>query len=214
MASALPVDCAMKTLSLEADDGVIQAEHVVGCESSSGSSSPTTSEASEDSLERVRFSRCSVRDSTVSEDDDELEKNDTNAEDVLTIPRTAHEVLYAELEPPSIPDATLVRPEYQLHRLGTLVAFVDGLVVVESAPSVCAGVVGSLGEGSLLCFADRQPLGFVFEIFGAVQRPLYVVRIHPQDEAVRGSLQTGCDVFYVDELCQPLRLEFELKTGM
>jgi H/ACA ribonucleoprotein complex non-core subunit NAF1 len=130
-----------------------------------------------------------------------------------TLPRTPHEVLYSELDPPVAPDSSLIRPDHSLKSVGSILAFIDGLVVVQSALELAPQVRASLGEDSLFCFEDRQPLGFVFEVFGSVQRPMYILRVDARDTALCSKIRVGCAVYYVEELLRPLELEKNAKRG-
>jgi H/ACA ribonucleoprotein complex non-core subunit NAF1 len=216
MTAELPVDDVLKTLSLDEYGALPEREAVHGggfSRATESASSTSSDDSDDDSTEGACLDRSSPGDAVESDGELALKKRVSQEDETLSVPRTTHEVVYAELEPPQVPDPALVRPEYQLLRLGTLTAFVDGFVVVESEAELSSQVIASVGEESLLCFADRQPLGLVFEIFGAVHRPLYLIRVHPQDEALKSYLQIGRAVFYAAELCQPLKLESNAKRG-
>ncbi|KAJ8607855.1 hypothetical protein CTAYLR_008886 [Chrysophaeum taylorii] len=84
-------------------------------------------------------------------------------------PRTAHEVV--EL-PPIEPVETLVVAEGPLFHVGGVSTCLDdGQLVVRGLENGKA-----LVEGIVLCLGDRSPLGRIWEVFGPVRHPHYVVR--------------------------------------
>lgn len=72
------------------------------------------------------------------------------------------------------------------------------LVIVQST-----GQLGPLDEDSLLCFADRQILGKVFETFGQVSRPMYSVRFNNASDIDREHAVKGAKI-----LCVPDKAKF------
>ncbi|VUZ51219.1 unnamed protein product [Hymenolepis diminuta] len=69
---------------------------------------------------------------------------------------------------PRLPQAPL--PSVKLIQLGKVTAFFDGIVIIKSLPKI-----PGLDRDSALYFADRRPMGLVYDIFGPIHQPMYVV---------------------------------------
>lgn len=79
----------------------------------------------------------------------------------------------------------------ELVPLGAVLALVEGTVVVQGAPGGRA-----VGEGTLLCLADRRPLGKVEETFGPVLAPFYSLR-YAGPKPMPADVQAGAAVYAV-----------------
>lgn len=119
-------------------------------------------------------------DDDVDDDDDDDDVNAIDlrqefAEDdddegfVAVPPRTSNEIV--ELPPPEPPEALVVDPRCELLQVGSIEARIDEQVVVKGLENGRAVV-----DGTVLCLANREPLGRVWEIFGPVRHPHYIVR--------------------------------------
>lgn len=84
-------------------------------------------------------------------------------------PHTSNEIV--ELPPPEPPEALVVDPRCELLQVGSIEARIDEQVVVKGLENGRAVV-----DGTVLCLANREPLGRVWEIFGPVRHPHYIVR--------------------------------------
>lgn len=98
-----------------------------------------------------------------------------------------------------------------LVELGTISSILEKGVIVRTAGSSQVEMrhtwsgediekAKALNVGSILCFEDRTPLGRVFDTFGPVHAPYYIVRFNKQAdiESITQAKQ-GARVFYVKE---------------
>ncbi|KAK9808611.1 hypothetical protein WJX72_000537 [[Myrmecia] bisecta] len=77
----------------------------------------------------------------------------------------------ASTVPPVEPLDVEIGPEDILHPCGSVSGLLEGMIVVQ-APEMGR----ALNENSVLCLADRTPLGRIEEVFGPVMSPLYALR--------------------------------------
>jgi len=84
-------------------------------------------------------------------------------------PRTEHEM---ELPPPESLEGLEVDATSPLEHVGVVWSAVDDCVVIKGQENAKA-----LVEGVVLCRDDRSPMGRVFEIFGPVAQPHYILRV-------------------------------------
>nr|CDS34336.1 H:ACA ribonucleoprotein complex non core subunit [Hymenolepis microstoma] len=106
---------------------------------------------------------------------------------------------------PRLPQAPL--PSVKLLPLGKVTAFFDGVVVIQSLP----GVPG-LDRDSALYFADRRPMGVVYDIFGPVKRPSYVV-VYENRRQSRGKGSGKGSTPSQDTLPCPVKIDVDVKVG-
>ncbi|VDO11103.1 unnamed protein product, partial [Rodentolepis nana] len=106
---------------------------------------------------------------------------------------------------PRLPQAPL--PSVKLLQLGKVTAFFDGVVVIRSVPGVPA-----LDRDSALYFADRRPMGLVYDIIGQVKQPSYVVIYENRrqtSEKRKGKASTAAQEI---PPC-PVKIEVDVKVG-
>lgn len=134
------------------------------------------------SSEQAEFEFDDENEIALDEDsDDEDSEEDVNAadlrlddmEDVLPVsdapPRTANEIV--DLPAPEPPEKIVISAHCELLQVGNVSARIDEQLVVKGLENGKAVI-----EGTILCLGDRTPLGRVWEIFGPVRHPHYVVR--------------------------------------
>ncbi|XP_053316015.1 H/ACA ribonucleoprotein complex non-core subunit NAF1 [Spea bombifrons] len=103
----------------------------------------------------------------------EVDDPDENSEVPL---KTKDEILLNEL--PEIEEATISLPEdVELKPFGTVSSIVEQLVIIESMKDV-----PPLNEDSVIFKEDRRSVGKIFEIFGPVPHPFYVIRYNTKDQ--------------------------------
>lgn len=137
-------------------------------------------------------------------------KNETDA-DALEIPRPTVEITAA----------------YSLRALGMVSGVMEKAVIVMSAAAKKATTgenrraaanreiadASALDAGSILCFGDRTVLGEVFETFGPVTAPLYIIRFNSREEIDAVKATVGREVFSVPELCKTVRAKDVRRKG-
>lgn len=92
---------------------------------------------------------------------------------------------------PPIEDLRITVPQEDLRRAGVVFSAVEQLLVVESAPGQPV-----LDLDSVLFLAGGKPLGQVFDVFGPVSSPFYVVRFNSAEELAEKHIGKGTQVFY------------------
>ncbi|KAJ1548859.1 hypothetical protein HK405_013825, partial [Cladochytrium tenue] len=168
-AKLVPVDLFQRPatrLSQSLDNGDAQSDLELSDSGSSSSEEEAPAAKTPAATKRAR--------NLVDFDDDEDDDDNTASAEPL---RTKNEL--ATL-PEAEPVTVAIPPTARLEPAGEVLSVVGDQVVVESA------VVGGadpplrvLDAGSVLVFDDRAVLGRVFDTFGPVARPLYVVRVEP-----------------------------------
>jgi len=106
-------------------------------------------------------------------------EEDDDDERTLMPPRTIHE---EELPPPEPLESIQVDTVAPLEHIGFVWSVVDDCVVVQGKESTRA-----LIEGVVLCLDDRRPLGRIFEVFGPVKQPHYMLRVDKAHAPSKGA---------------------------
>lgn len=89
--------------------------------------------------------------------------------------KTKDELLLSEL--PSVEELTIVLPEdIELKPLGMVSSIIEQLVIIESMTNV-----PPVNEETVIFKTDRQTAGKIFEIFGPVAHPFYVLRFNSSE---------------------------------
>lgn len=81
-----------------------------------------------------------------------------------------------------------------IQHIGEIVGFVEKSIVVKS---VTSAEFRYLREGSVLCFEDRTPIGYLFEIFGPVSKPMYRIKFNDDETLQIFKDKKNEKVFYV-----------------
>ncbi|XP_074004209.1 H/ACA ribonucleoprotein complex non-core subunit NAF1 [Numenius arquata] len=131
---------------------------------SSDSDSDTDSDSSS-----TTSSSCSP--STVSDEDDHPNEKDNRSYCV----KTKDELPIDELPP--VEDLTILLPDdVELKLFGTVSSIIEQLVIIESLRGL-----PPVNEESIIFKEDRQAAGKIFEIFGPVLHPFYVLRFNSSE---------------------------------
>lgn len=116
---------------------------------------------------------------------------------------------------------------YSLRALGKVSGVMEKAVIVMSAAAEKATTgenrraagdreiseASALDAGSIICFEDRTVLGEVFETFGPVTAPLYIIRFNSREEIDAVKATVGREVLSVPELCKTVRAKDVRKKG-
>jgi H/ACA ribonucleoprotein complex non-core subunit NAF1 len=110
----------------------------------------------------------------------------------------AHPLPWLHLQdlPPEEPVALVLSPETALEVVGVVSSCVNKLLVIASG-----GGKSALDMGSILWLADRRPVGRVFEVFGPVVNPFYVVRFNSDEELQALQVKAGVRVCVCVSMC-------------
>lgn len=119
-----------------------------------------------------------VEDSRITEDDGQSEP-----------PRTLHEV--TEIQIPTLPENFEMTDQTAIQPIGHLFSASDNLLVIQANNS---GRYRVLADGTIFCLGDRTVLGVLYETFGPVDQPFYVV-LHKKTEEFAANV--GKEVFFV-----------------
>ncbi|XP_077427618.1 H/ACA ribonucleoprotein complex non-core subunit NAF1 isoform X3 [Vanacampus margaritifer] len=108
--------------------------------------------------------------------------------------KTKDEFLPEEL--PSVEELTVSLPDdVELMPVGTVSSVIQQLVIIQSLQDSPA-----LNEDSIIFRSDRLALGKVFEVFGPVSRPLYIMRFNSPDDLSSKGLTLGLIVYYAPDM--------------
>ncbi|XP_064478718.1 H/ACA ribonucleoprotein complex non-core subunit NAF1-like [Ornithodoros turicata] len=92
---------------------------------------------------------------------------------------------------PPIEDLRITVPKEELHPVGRVYNMVDQLLVIES-------IVGQpiLDLDSVLFRTGGEPIGQVFDVFGPVSQPYYVIRFNKPEDIAEKKYEKGEPVYY------------------
>ncbi|NWT49984.1 NAF1 protein, partial [Erythrocercus mccallii] len=131
------------------------------------SSSDSDSDTDSDSSSTTLFSSSSA----VSDEDDYPNEKDNRSYCV----RTKDEVPIDKLPP--VQDLSIILPDnVELKLFGTVSSIIEQLVIIESLRGL-----PPVNEESIIFKEDRQAAGKIFEIFGPVSHPFYVIRFNSSE---------------------------------
>lgn len=111
--------------------------------------------------------------------------------------------------------------QHTLVKVGTISGILDNAVIVttfnlaDAHPRLLSADITTataLDTGSLLCFPDGNLLGAVFETFGPVASPLYVVRFNTSDE-IPSATHVGQEIMYVEQEMSVVRARDVCRKG-
>nr|XP_041571788.1 H/ACA ribonucleoprotein complex non-core subunit NAF1 isoform X2 [Taeniopygia guttata] len=126
-------------------------------------SSDSDSDTDSDSSSTTLFSS-----SAVSDEDDHPNEKDNRS----YCPRTKDELPIDKLPP--VEDLSIILPDnVELKLFGTVSSIIEQLVIIESLRGL-----PPVNEESIIFKEDRQAVGKIFEIFGPVSHPFYVIRFN------------------------------------
>ncbi|MFT7807547.1 H/ACA ribonucleoprotein complex non-core subunit NAF1 [Arapaima gigas] len=164
----------------------LQDEEQLTSEDSDDSSSSEDSSSDSDSDSSSSSSTSSSSGplaSVLGEEDDGDDKN--------TVPvKTQGEILIEEL--PVVEDVVVVLPEdAEIQPIGVVSRIIDKLVIIEALKDT-----PPLNEDSIIFNRERQSAGKVFEIFGPVFQPYYVLRFNSVEHITEKGLKLHDTVFF------------------
>ncbi|XP_078138866.1 uncharacterized protein naf1 isoform X1 [Centroberyx gerrardi] len=145
----------------------------------------SSEDSDSDSSSSSSSSSCTPRVPVLGEDDDD----DEGFSQPAPI-KTRDEVLLEEL--PAVEEVSVSLPEdAELQPIGTVSSIIQQLVIIQSLKDM-----PSLTDDSIIFNANRLALGKVFEVFGPVSCPLYVLRFNSAEQISNKELTVGQTVFY------------------
>ncbi|XP_029014220.1 H/ACA ribonucleoprotein complex non-core subunit NAF1 isoform X2 [Betta splendens] len=104
--------------------------------------------------------------------------------------KTRDEVLLEEL--PAVEEVAVSLPEdAELEPVGTVSSILQQLVVIQSLKDTPA-----LTDESIIFTSDRLAVGKVFEVFGPVSSPLYILRFNSAEQISSKGLMEGLTLYY------------------
>lgn len=148
-------------------------------------------EESEDDIDRALAD--SSDSSSVSSSDEEdnivedyrVDEEEANDEP----PHTLHELTQVEIPP--LPENFELTDEMVIQPIGQLFSVSDNSLVIQASSS---GRYRVLADGTIFCLDDRTVLGILYETFGPVDQPFYVVLHEKPEEFSRYIGQAVCFV--------------------
>ena len=176
-----------------------------GSESSESSSSTFESDSSSPSSAEVVIATTALmmKDDEGPTDKAPLRtKNEQNVNDIEikkpTIQVTAAHKLQALGKVSGVMDKTVIIMTTEAEKAKS-----SGMPCVKSERDIAEAT--ALDSGSIVCFGDRTVLGEIFETFGQVRSPYYIIRFNNEEEISEVNAKVGRDVFYVPELSKTVR---------
>ncbi|XP_051801620.1 H/ACA ribonucleoprotein complex non-core subunit NAF1 isoform X2 [Acanthochromis polyacanthus] len=168
LTTSASLECVCKTVDCDDEDS---DDSDSDSSSSSSSSSPSSSSSS---LSIPVFEE---------EDDDEGFSQPTPI-------KTRDEVLLEEL--PAVEEVCITLPEEaDLQPVGTVSSILQQLVIIQSLKDT-----PPLNDDSILFRCDKLAVGKVFEVFGPVSSPLYIMRFNSADQIINMGLTEGLTLYY------------------
>ncbi|XP_065146204.1 uncharacterized protein naf1 [Paramisgurnus dabryanus] len=160
-----------------------------GSDSDSDSSSSTSSSSTSSSSSS---SEPLALTSNLPEDDDEG-VNMGNGKTPTPL-KTQDELLIEDL--PEVENLTISLPDdAELEAIGTISSIVEQLVIVESYKNTRA-----LNEDSVLFGNNKNSIGKVFEVFGPVCQPYYVLRFNSKEDIDKKDLKIQDPVYFAPKI--------------
>ncbi|KAM9193129.1 H/ACA ribonucleoprotein complex non-core subunit NAF1 isoform 1-T1 [Mergus octosetaceus] len=144
------------------------------------------SESDTDSDSSTTSSSSSCSSSTVSDEDDHTNEKGNRRHCV----KTKDELPLDELPP--VEDLSLILPDnIELKLFGTVSSIIEQLVIIESVRGL-----PPINEESIIFKEDRQAAGKIFEIFGPVMHPFYVLRFNSAEHIKEKSINVRDNMYF------------------
>ncbi|NXU39526.1 NAF1 protein, partial [Drymodes brunneopygia] len=125
--------------------------------------------------------------SPASDEDDHQNEKDNKSYSI----RTKDELPIEELPP--VEDLSIILPDnVELKLFGTVSSIIEQLVIIESLRGLPA-----VNEESIIFKEDRQAAGKVFEIFGPVSHPFYVIRFNSPEHIKEKGINVQDNMYFV-----------------
>ncbi|XP_017783285.1 PREDICTED: H/ACA ribonucleoprotein complex non-core subunit NAF1 isoform X2 [Nicrophorus vespilloides] len=161
--------------------------------SSGDSSSSSSSDSESDSDDSSSSSSSDVEEVTnkpVSETSAAKKNNKKKSMTLLETLKSLGELSIDDLPP--VPDVSSLSIKVEdCQMMGKVSSIVDKLVMVESIPNMPAYDIDTL----LFINNGKQPLGYIFDVIGAVTSPMYAIRFNSVDEIKSLNVTKGLPVF-------------------
>ena len=125
-------------------------------------------------------------------DDIEDDEGDERDENQATKKKSRMLEALGIIDLPPIEDLTITVPHEECIPIGKISNIIDTLAIISAnkgTPAIDLDSVLFLEQGS-------KTLGRVFDVFGPVSEPLYMVRFNTTDDIVNKEIKIGLDVFY------------------
>lgn len=173
------------------DDEDESSDHDSNDEAKNESSTHDSSDESSDD--------CST-DSSSDDDDDESEETTNNVvcDDEINEDETDGPIIskneIVDFKVPTLPTDYKIEPETNIQYVGKLSGVVEKNVMIECEYSAEEKV---LGEGTVFCTEDRQPLGLLYEVIGRLQSPVYTMKFNSVEEAEKFRERKGQRVYFI-----------------
>lgn len=156
--------------------------------SDSDSDSDSSSSSSSSSSASTSFSSVSLSALLLDGDDDE----DTPGKDGKGFPVTPKEVLHLN-ELPAVDDLNITLPDnVEMKPFGVVTSIVDQLVIFESRFNQPV-----LSEGSVIFKGNRSSAGKIFDIFGPIPRPSYLLRFNSEEHIAAHGVKVEDIMYFV-----------------
>ncbi|KAJ4944913.1 hypothetical protein JOQ06_013452 [Pogonophryne albipinna] len=108
--------------------------------------------------------------------------------------KTRDEVLLEEL--PAVEEVLVSLPEdAELKPVGTVSSIIQQLVIIQSLKDT-----PPLTDDSVIFTSDRLAVGKVFEVFGPVSSPLYILRFSSEEQIRSKGLTEGLTLYYTPSI--------------
>ncbi|XP_025020885.1 H/ACA ribonucleoprotein complex non-core subunit NAF1 isoform X2 [Python bivittatus] len=151
-------------------------------ESCGGLNSSSEPESDTDADSSSSLSSCSPM---LSEDDDKQDKNENNS----YATRKKSEL---SKEPLPVEDIMIILPEsVELMPFGKVSSFIEHLVIIESQKGL-----PPVNEDTVLFKEDRHSVGKIFEIFGPVSHPFYVLQFNSPEHIQSKGIKIKDEVYF------------------
>ncbi|XP_069487465.1 H/ACA ribonucleoprotein complex non-core subunit NAF1 isoform X2 [Ambystoma mexicanum] len=122
------------------------------------------------------------------------EDDDLTGRDGKGFPVTPKEVLHLN-ELPAVEDLNITLPnDVEVKPCGVVTSTVDQLVIFESRFNQHV-----LGEGTIIFNEDKLPVGKIFEIFGPIPRPSYVLRFNSAQHIAEHGIKVNDIMYFVPD---------------
>lgn len=149
-------------------------------DSDSDSDSDISSDSDNDSSEDEKSRMEGIDDDETNDGGNEgpiLSKNEVTEESVDTLP--------ADFK---------IEPETVINYVGFITGIVEKSIIIKATISAEEKVLDS---GTVFCLEDRTPLGYLYEVFGRLQSPVYRVKFNSDEELEPFKEMKGHKVFYI-----------------
>jgi len=111
-------------------------------------------------------------------------------------PRTKGELTLDDLPP--IEDLTIQCPTYCLYHIGSVDAVIERVITIKSFKGQPA-----LNFDSVLFAKDGHPIGRIFDVFGPVKEPHYVIRFNHENDIKAKGITKDMPIYFSPHMQEP-----------